>query len=178
MFLFFCFCLLTWMFILLRIRPPPTTAYDDDRTMTDTKKDPRVVVDFSWAFGKIFFPFLSLSFYSLIFILFRQRRRLPPFKPRKYCNVHDKGPNDGLPSIVVFLLLLLLFTNIYLLSDYVRRQRMVITTITYHCDDGTTAGDRSTPPAPTTTRTNGARGASASRVPVFFFFFHCTKLYY
>ena len=165
------------MFILLRIRPPPTTAYDDDRTMTDTKKGPRVVIDISWAFGKIFFPFLSLSFYSLIFILFRQRRRLPPFKPRKYCNVHDKGPNDGLPSIVVFLLLLL-FTNIYLLSDYVRRQWMVITTITYHCDDGTTAGDRSTPPAPTTTRTNGARGASASRVPVFFFFFHCTKLYY
>ena len=85
--------------------------------------------------------------YSLICIVFRQRRRLPPFKPRKYCNAHDKGPNDGLPSFVV-LLLLLLFTNIYLLSDYVRRQRMVITTITYHCDGGTTAGDRSTPPSP------------------------------
>ena len=55
---FFCFCLLTWMFILLRIQPPPTTAYDDDRTMTDTKKGPRVVVDISWAFSKILFPFL------------------------------------------------------------------------------------------------------------------------
>ena len=77
---FFCFCLLTWMFILLRIRPPLTTAYDDDHAMTDTKKGPRVVVDISWAFGKIFFPFLSLSFYSLILFYFDSDDGYPPSK--------------------------------------------------------------------------------------------------
>ena len=117
----------------------------------------------------------SFSFFLLTnFYFISTATAATPLKPRKYCNAHDKGPNDGLPLFVVLLLLLLLL----LLFTYCQ----------------TTYNDNkwSSPPLHTTATTERQQGIGQHRhhhtsstnddsdewVPVFFFFFfHCTNVY-